>query len=56
MARDYLAVSGSGVPVESFFSKATDILTDNRQSISSENLNILMCLKAWLAKFSENLV
>lgn len=53
MAMDYLCVAGSGVPVECFFSKATDILTDNRQSLSNDNIKMLMCLKVWQNIFTQ---
>ncbi|CAL8130002.1 unnamed protein product [Orchesella dallaii] len=47
MARDYLAVGGSGVPVESFFSTGTDVLTENRQNLSADHIKMLMLMKCW---------
>lgn len=47
MARDYLAVSATGVPVEALFSTGTDLLDDNRLSMAAETVRACMCLKAW---------
>lgn len=48
MARDYLAVAGSGVPVERLFSLGSDTISDDRYSLSSDHIRMLMCLKCWL--------
>lgn len=48
MALDYLCVPGSGVSVERLFSKGTDVVTPRRQSLSSEMIKQVMCLKGWL--------
>jgi len=48
MARDFLAASGSGVPVESLFSTAVDILDPKRRNLSENRITQLVCLKEWL--------
>ena len=45
MARDYLAIPGSSVPVERKFSSAVDIITSKRGSLEKETLQMLHELK-----------
>ncbi|KAJ6647844.1 Zinc finger BED domain-containing protein DAYSLEEPER [Pseudolycoriella hygida] len=48
MAKDFLAASGTGVPVERLFSDGTDLLSHRRQSMAPETIKICICLKSWL--------
>jgi hypothetical protein len=52
MARDYLAIPGTYLlrrhPSVYLFSTATDLLTDNRQSMSAFTIQAIQCLKSWL--------
>ena len=48
MARDFLAVSGTGVPIESLFSIGTDVVTSKRHRLSHESIRALMSLKSWM--------
>jgi hypothetical protein len=48
MARDYLSVSGTGVPIERFFSNGPDLLLPKRKSMKGETTRQCMCLKGWL--------
>ncbi|CAG7818507.1 unnamed protein product, partial [Allacma fusca] len=48
MARDYLAVSGTGVPIERAFSFGTDLLKPKTMSMTAETIRKRFCLKAWL--------
>lgn len=48
MAKDFLAVSATGVPVERLFSTGTNVVTPNRGSLSSESIRETMCLREWL--------
>ena len=48
MARDFLAASGTGVPIEATFSMGTDVVTNKRHNLSKETIRALMCLKSWL--------
>jgi len=50
MARDYLHVSGSGVPVECLFSNGPDLLRNRRQSLTDESIRKCICLKMWLTE------
>ncbi|CAB4430555.1 unnamed protein product [Rhizophagus irregularis] len=47
MARDYLAVPGTSVPVECVFSGGTDLVSHRRCSLSPETIRVCMCLKSW---------
>ena len=53
MARDYLAASATGVPIEATFSMGTDLLTCKRRNLSPESIRMCMSLKAWM-KFKSN--
>jgi hypothetical protein len=48
MARDYLAVSGTGVPVERMFSNVPDLLVPKRRSMNAETTRMWMCLRGWI--------
>ena len=48
MARDYLVVSGTGVPVERCFSAGSNLLSDpKRNRLHGDTIKKCMCLKAW---------
>lgn len=47
MARDYLAASATGVPVERLFSAVTDLLSPRRQRASPDTIQQCMSLKCW---------
>lgn len=53
MAKDYLAASATGVPVERFFSGGTDIVTPKRGKLKAATIKEIMCLKYWL-KIKDN--
>lgn len=48
MAKDFLSASGTGVPVERFFSSGTDLVTPKRQRLNVETIRKTLCLKGWL--------
>ncbi|KAJ6643111.1 putative AC transposase [Pseudolycoriella hygida] len=48
MAKDFLAVSGNGIPVERLFSAGPDILHAKRQGLSAASIQKLVCLRSWL--------
>ena len=48
IARDYLAIPGPSASSERLFSTATDVLTDNRQSLSAPTIQAVQCLKSWM--------
>lgn len=50
MARDYLAVAGSGVPVEGFFSSGPDLLSPRRRSMECETVRRSLCLRNWFLR------
>lgn len=50
MARDFLSISGTGVPVERLFSTASDILSHRRQRLSPQSIKECMCLKNWMKR------
>lgn len=45
MARDYLAIPGTGVPVERLFSTGPDLLSPRRQSLKPQTIKECLCLK-----------
>ncbi|EXX64062.1 hypothetical protein RirG_146400 [Rhizophagus irregularis DAOM 197198w] len=47
MARDYLAIPATSVPIERAFSGGTDLVTQKRCSLSPETIKACMCLKSW---------
>lgn len=47
MAKDFLSIFGTGVPVERLFSDATDTLTHRRYRLSPSSINECLCLKSW---------
>lgn len=50
MARDFLDVSGTGVPVERMFSNGADVCSPKRLSISASAIQEAMCLRDWLSQ------
>ncbi|XP_035708216.1 zinc finger BED domain-containing protein DAYSLEEPER-like [Folsomia candida] len=48
MAKDFLSASGTGVPVERFFSGGTDLVTPKRQRLNAETIRKTMCIKGWM--------
>jgi len=48
MARDYLAIPATSVPVERVFSGGTDLDQPKRESLDKETIRRCMCLKYWL--------
>lgn len=47
MAKDFLSIFGTGVPVERLFSDATDTLTHRRYRLSPSSINECLFLKSW---------
>lgn len=48
MARDFLAVPGTGVPVEWPFFRGSDLLSSWLQRLSGETIKQSLCLENWL--------
>ena len=48
MARDFLAVSGTGVPIEHTFSIGSDLLVPKRRRLKDETIRKSISLKCWL--------
>ncbi|KAF0354785.1 zinc finger bed domain-containing protein ricesleeper 2-like [Gigaspora margarita] len=48
IARDFLAIPGTSVPVERIFSNSADLISSKRHSLNPETIKICMCLKSWL--------
>ena len=46
MARDYLAVSATSVPVERIFSEGTDLIFAKRCSLGTDTICACMCLRS----------
>lgn len=56
MARDFLAVPATGVPVERLFSTASDLLSCKRQCLSAKTIREFICLKNWYKKFNTDFI
>jgi hypothetical protein len=50
MARDFLAISATGVPVERLFSAGPHVLTGTRQRLTQPMIQKCICLKFWLLR------
>ncbi|KAJ6639496.1 putative AC transposase, partial [Pseudolycoriella hygida] len=50
VAKDFLPVSGIGVPVESLFSSGGDVMSARQQSMAAETIRMRICSQAWLKK------
>ncbi|CAB5104360.1 unnamed protein product [Rhizophagus irregularis] len=48
MARDYLTILGTSVPVERIFSGGSDLITKRCSSLKPETIQMYMCLKNWI--------
>lgn len=48
MARDYLAVPGSGASIERLFSAGPDLLIHRRLAMLGVTIRQCLCLRAWL--------
>lgn len=48
MARDFLAISGTGVPVERLFSTGAELMSAYRHRMTHQTVRELMCLKNWM--------
>jgi len=49
MARDYLSISGTGVPVERLFSIGSNLLPSNRMKMKANRITECVSLKSWLS-------
>jgi hypothetical protein len=48
VARDYLAIPGTSVPIEEKFSLADELITTKRNRLLPETINEVTCLNSWL--------
>jgi len=48
MARDYLAIPATSTSSERLFSSASDLITDNRNSLKPSTIRECQCLKSWI--------
>lgn len=51
MAKTYLAIPATSSPSEGVFSKTKNILGPQRASLTSMNVEVLLCLKDWYRHF-----
>ena len=49
MAKDYLPISGSSVPIERRFSNGADLITPNRSQLAPETIQTCLELKDYFA-------
>jgi len=47
MARDYLAIPATSVPIERAFSGGADLVAKKRCRLSGGSIQACMCLKSW---------
>ena len=48
MAQDYLSIPSTSAPVERLFSQSGNVITSERNRLSSDTIRAIMCLKSWL--------
>ncbi|CAG8619155.1 10240_t:CDS:2 [Ambispora leptoticha] len=48
MARDYLTIPATSVPVERAFSNAADVITKDKARLTPETIRAIMCWKSWI--------
>ena len=48
MARDFLAIPATSVPVEQILSQAGDLITKKRNRLLPKSIKEIMCLNSWL--------
>jgi hAT family C-terminal dimerisation region len=47
MARDHLAIPAMSAPLESVFSDGGNVVTKNRNRLSSDSVQEIVCLRNW---------
>ena len=47
MARDYLAIPATSVPIEQVFSQAGNLITKKRNRLGQQTIKEIMCLNSW---------
>jgi hypothetical protein len=50
MAKDFLAIPATSVPIECVFSQSSDLISKKRNRLLPETVRVIMCLSHWKNK------